>query len=151
MSYPHYHGHSFCAHPYHTPYNPCMVPYIYYHYPPCCPVCCQPYHLCCCVSGHKMILPQEVWVDASSPSKEVFIGGISDVKLTLEYMPAGSPPDVNITITDPGGSTSTWNESPIPAGYHVKSDFSTVTPGSLVKIGVANAMARLRWCEVVEC
>lgn len=92
-------------------------------------------------------------MDASSPLKELFIGGICDVKLTLEYMPASgaSSPKVTVTITAPDGSTSTWQEDPIASGYHVKSDFSTVAPGSKIELEVAEAMARLRWCEVVKC
>jgi len=141
------------GYPYYTPYSFCVNPCAAYHYVPVCSVCYQPYYLCYCMPKPMMILPQEVWVDASSPTKEAFIGGSTDVKLTLEYMPAtgASSPSVTITITAPDGSTSTWQEDPIPAGYHVKSDFSTVAPGSKIELQVAEAMARLRWCEVVSC
>jgi hypothetical protein len=138
------------VYPYYTPYSPCVNPCATYYYTPVSPLYYQPYYLCYCPA---MILPQEAWVDASSPVKEVFIGGSSDVSLSLEYMPASgaASPRVTTTITAPDGSTSTWQEDPIPAGYHVKSDFSPVAPGSRIELQVTDAMARLRWCEFVSC
>lgn len=153
MFCPYTYGYPFMMHnPWllHTPYNP------YHghlgHYVPFCPVCYQTYHLCHCVSKPAMILPQEVWVDPSSSPREVFIGGISDVRLSLEYMPVSgaSTPSVKVNITSPGGSTSTWSEDPISGTYNVKADFSTAAPGTRIELIVTEAMARLRWFEVIQ-
>ena len=98
------------------------------------------------------MLPQEALVDASSSPKELFVGGTCDAKLTLEYMPAtgATAPSVRVTIAGSDG-TSTWEETAIPDEYNVKNDFSTVAPGAKITLEVTEAIARLRWCEVVEC
>ena len=123
--------------------------FYWHHY---CPVCCQPYHLCCCVAKTQFQIPQELSVDSSTSPKEALIGGLCDTSLTLEYMAeeGAAFPSIKITLTGSDG-TSTWEESSIPAGYHVKSDFSTVSPGTKVKIEVTEAIARLRWCETICC
>jgi hypothetical protein len=97
-----------------------------------------------------MILPQELTVDGSA-SKEVFVGGISNTKTTLEYMPVTDAEEssIEVTIVDAGG-TFTWEEAPIPDDYNVKGDLPTVGPGARITLAVAGAVARLRWCEVVE-
>jgi hypothetical protein len=90
-------------------------------------------------------------VEPTTSPRTILIGGTDDVKLTLEYMAldgAGAP-DVNVTITTPGGVTSTWGVSPVPSGYHVKDDLATVAPGTKIVIQVTETVARLRWCEVV--
>ncbi|MEK6589203.1 MAG: hypothetical protein AABZ11_00845 [Nitrospinota bacterium] len=123
-----------------------------YYMPACCPVCSMPYYQCTCKGEKTMMLPEELTVDASSP-KEAFIGGNEDVNLTLEYMSDGGTPasrSVKLTITGTGGTT-VWEETNITDGYHVKNDFASIPPGSMVKIEVKNCKARLRWCESVCC
>ena len=99
-----------------------------------------------------MTVPHELAVDAATPSQETFIGGKGDVHLTLEYLvDAGAPaPKVTLTFTS-GGSTSTWTDSGIAEGYHVKDSFMAVQPGTKVTIEVTDAAARLRWCETICC
>jgi len=97
-----------------------------------------------------MKLPQELFVDSTSSPKETFVGGVEDLRLTLEYMKTGTSPHAKITITDADGTT-VWDITTIPDGYHVKEEFATVSPGSKVKIEVTDCTARLRWCEIVSC
>lgn len=139
--------HSYSYHPYLYWQAPCM-PYYYY-----CPACYQPYYQCTCESKSVLINLQEVFADPSAPTQEALIGGIKDVQLKLEYMPAegAASPSVKVTITNSDGTTSTWDESSIPSGYHMKNDFVKTTPGTKVKIEVNEAIARLRWCETIEC
>ena len=128
-------------------------PYPYFGFPSsysaCCPVCYQPYHLCCCKKSY-MMLPQELFVDPATSPKERFVGGIEDVRLTLEYMKTGASPKVKITITDAEGTT-VWDVTTIPDGYHVKDKFATVSPGAKIKVEVTDCRARLRWCEIISC
>src|SRR5512141_481607 len=133
-------------------YNPCAPCY-----DPCgrpvswVPVFCAPIPDPC--GGHyPMTVPHELAVDAATPSQETFIGGKGDVHLTLEYLvDAGAPaPKVTLTFTS-GGSTSTWTDSGIAEGYHVKDSFMAVQPGTKVTIEVTGAAARLRWCETICC
>lgn len=142
-------GHSWA--PGHYPYFVYAGPYAYPYPISLCPVCCQPQWHCHCAPKMPMVVPEEALVDASSPKKEVFVGGNCDAKLTLEYMPvtlATSSVTVTITVS---GSTTTWKEQPISDGYHVKKDFSSVAPGAKVVVEVTDAIARLRWCEVIDC
>ena len=133
--------------PYYHPYHECYdAPYY-----PCCPVCHNPYHLCCCPTEFLWKLPQELSVDTASSPKETFVGGIKDVRLTLEYTPT-DPTTNSIKITiDGSGGTTTWDATNVSDGYYVKDDFAPVAPGSKVIVGVNNCMARLRWCEVIAC
>ena len=138
--------------PYCYPYWAWPGPYAYAYPVLQWPVCCEQQHHGHCAPP-PMVLPEEMLVDDASPKKEVFVGGIRDAKLTLEYMPAAGAtgsPAVTVTIIAPG-STSTWKEEPIPDGYHVKKDFPTVATGAKIQVEVADAVARLRWCEVIEC
>jgi hypothetical protein len=118
---------------------------------PHCPVCHQPYHLCGCTPRTRLLVPQELWSDAST-SSERFVGGLADVKLTLEYMAVSgaAAPTVKVTIVDAGSSTA-WEDAAVAEGFHVKNDFSTLAPGARLTLEVTETVARLRWCEVVEC
>ncbi len=133
------------------PYSFWPMPYAYPAPFPICPACHQPHHLCHCTPRLKIILPQEALVDAGSSPKEVLIGGLRSAKATLEYMPdeGAAAPTIEVTITD-SGSTFTWKEDPVAAGYHVKSDLPELAPGAKVRVDVVEVMARLRWFEVVE-
>jgi hypothetical protein len=97
-----------------------------------------------------VILPQELVVDATSPTKQVFVGGESDVNLILEYMPSVADAGVVFLSITEAGKTFEWTDKDIPAGYHVKHDFQTVAPGATIQVKVEDVVARLRWCEVVE-
>jgi hypothetical protein len=98
-----------------------------------------------------MIVPHELVGDTAGP-EEAFIGGKTDVHLSLEYLvEAGAPsPEVKLTLTS-GGATSTWSDTGIAVGYHVKDDFMTLPPGATAVLEVKDAAARLRWCETVCC
>ncbi|NLI83728.1 MAG: hypothetical protein GX443_18900 [Deltaproteobacteria bacterium] len=136
-----------CCH-YHPPAwftGPAVQPYL-------CPLCGQPYHLCCCSIRPSIHVHQEVSADTANPSREAFIGGSRNVRLTIEYMPVtgATTPSVKVVVTDSSDS-SEWNVTTIPAGYHVKEDFASAAPGSTVKLEVKECMARLRWCEALCC
>jgi len=150
-----HHSHT---HPYPCGCHPC-----HQHHPhgPC--ACSQPAYSAVLVpwypapwywdSGHHpMTVPEEVTADSAGTTAEGMIGGNCDVHLSLEYATdaGATSPSVKVTITD-GGATSTWEESSIPEGYHVKTDFASLSPGSKVTLEVNEATARLRWCETVCC
>ena len=101
---------------------------------------------------HSMPIPQEVNVDSATGMKEVLIGGTTNASLTLEYAPdaGATSPLVKVTV-DLDGSTSTWQETSITDGYHVKSHLLSIEPGARVTLETTEAMARLRWCETVCC
>ncbi len=100
----------------------------------------------------SMPLPQEVSVDSATGMKEVLIGGTANASLTLEYVPdaGATSPLVKVTV-DLDGSTSTWQETSMTDGYHVKTHLLSIEPGAKVTLEVTEAMARLRWCETVCC
>ncbi len=95
----------------------------------------------------------EASVDSTATSQKVLIGGTTAVCLTLEYLPdeAATAASVKVTIVSEGSTTSTWEESTIAPGYHVKSDFPAVAPGTKVTLEIIQASARLRWCETLCC
>ena len=140
------------------PYPPYWPPYgLYGAYPPAyppmpyCPFCGQPTAPeppppppC------RVIVPQEMWLDPAAETKTIFIGGAAKVRLTLEYMKVtgAASPKVSTTIT----GQADWSDAAITTdGYHVKNDFALVDPGASVTVTVAEVVARLRWCEQVEC
>jgi hypothetical protein len=97
-----------------------------------------------------LIVPEEAVVDTTTPSKTVVIGGTTPVRLSLEYLPDDGATSASVKVTSTvDGTATTWQETPIAAGYHVKTDFAPLLPGSKVTIDVAQAMARVRWCETV--
>lgn len=121
-------------------------------YPPMiCNNCCQPAHMCQCAKPLSyMKLPQEIVADATTTTKNAFIGGLEDVSLSLEYLKTGTTPTLKVTITE-NGSTAAWDITTIPDAYQIKENFTTVSPGAVIKLEVADCTARLRWCEVVCC
>lgn len=140
-SSPHYHGHG-CAggipilHPVYVPYPTWTPP----------PVAGW--------GGHStpLVVPQELSVDSAVGVKEVLIGGMGDMSVNLEFAPdaGATAPSVKVTV-ESGGTTSTWQESPITAGYHAKPHLLSVKAGDTVTVEVVEAIARLRWCETVCC
>jgi hypothetical protein len=95
----------------------------------------------------------EATADGTATSKKVLIGGTAAARLTLEYLPdeGASSASVKVTIVSDGGTTLTWEETAITQGYHVKSDFPVVAPGTKVTLEVVQGNARLRWCETICC
>jgi hypothetical protein len=97
-------------------------------------------------------LVEEISVDATTTSRDALIGGTSPARLTCEYFvdTGASSPAVTVTIvTD--GTTTTWTDTGIAAGYHVNDHVATAKPGSKVTLSATNALARLRWCETICC
>ena len=99
-----------------------------------------------------MILPFELSVTGETSQQEALIGGICTVRPTLEYLVAegAAAPEVTLTITF-DGTTTTWSESAIAEGYHVRSDLAGIEPGAVVQLEAVDATARLRWCEQLCC
>jgi hypothetical protein len=110
--------------------------------PVCAPAPCPP----------SAIVPFELAADAESSPAEALVGGICAIRPTLEYLVAddAAAPAVTVTITFEG-TTTTWSESAIAEGYHVKDDFAGIEPGAVVRLEVVDARARLRWCERLCC
>jgi hypothetical protein len=99
------------------------------------------------------MLPEQLEASAAAPTPPTaFVGGISDVRLTLEYLPDPGSTAAAVTLTITGAEgTDTVKLENIPAGYHVKDDLVAVAPGSTVTLEIANCTARVRWCEEIAC
>lgn len=106
----------------------------------------------CGGAAYPQVVPHELSVDGASSPQQVLIGGKCETHLSLEYLAdtGDGTPSIEVRVTL-DGTTSTWSESPIPSGYQVRDHFLTVKPGSRVEVIVAQAMARLRWCETIHC
>ena len=65
------------------------------------------------------------------------------------WMPAASP-TVKVT-TAAAGSSATWSDDTPAEGYTVRQAVLSAAPGTKVTLAVNNAIARLRWCELVCC
>lgn len=119
------------------------------------PVCCWcglPPHACICGSYRRPAyyqVQQEISVDPEAAEKSVLIGGVTPVRITLEYLPVegAATPSVKVTITNPGATATTIDEGSIAAGYHVKDDLPPLEPGAIVKLTTTECLARLRWLE----
>ena len=145
--------------PAYNPWAPCYwgYPYPFFYDPSvywsgsCCTVCSRPHHLCCCTQKSLMQLPQELAGDPAG-AKEAFIGGARDVHLTLEYMPiVVATANVKLVITAADGTVTTVDLTGMTSGYHVKDDFSALSPGANITLEITDCQARLRWCEVIAC
>ena len=149
----HYHGYM-----HHHTWHPWMMQY-YHHWPypygcaPVCNTCHMPVVYCTCEQKMRVVLPQELTVDPETSPQEALIGGLNEVQPTLEYMAEDGATSamVKVTITGADGSSSSWEETSIAPGYHVKNDFNKIAPGSKIAVEVSEAVARLRWCEFTEC
>lgn len=95
---------------------------------------------------------EEIDADATTPTKSALVGGRGESRLTVEYSVASgaTTPSVTVTIVD-GGKTTNWSDQNIAAGYHVFDGLGAVHAGATVTLTVANATARVRWCERVCC
>lgn len=101
---------------------------------------------------HAMSVPRELGATPATSPQEAWIGGTSEVHLTLECLvnAGAAAPEVKVVIVSEG-STTTWTETALDEGYHVKDDFAAVKPGAKVTIAVTDLTARLRWCETIRC
>lgn len=99
-----------------------------------------------------MLLAREVEVDTATPSKDGLVGGARAVFLSLEYLvdAGAASPKVKVT-TAAGGSSATWSDDAPAEGYTVRQAVLSAAPGTKVTVSVNNAIARLRWCELVCC
>jgi hypothetical protein len=95
---------------------------------------------------------REIEVGPDAPSKDAFVGGVSDARLTLEYLIEEGADATSVSVTVSGaGQTLNWTASDTTAGYHVYDQFGAVKPGSKVTLEASGALARLRWCEAFCC
>ena len=99
-----------------------------------------------------MLLAREIDADATTTSQDGLVGGARPVFLSLEYLvdAGASSPSVTVT-TAAGGSSATWTDDSPPQGYTVRQAVLSAAPGTKVTLAVNNAIARLRWCELVCC
>lgn len=84
------------------------------------------------------------------------IGGGCCVHLSIEYMPA-NPTISNVSskivvkVIDSEATGLEWSKEGVLSGYHIKERIITTNPGAKLTVGVVNAIARVRWCEVFSC
>nr|MEA2799106.1 hypothetical protein [Phenylobacterium sp.] len=99
-----------------------------------------------------MLLAREIDADTATPSKDGLVGGSRPVFLSLEYLvdAGAAAPTVKVT-TAAGGSNATWSDDTPAEGYTVRQAVLSAPPGTKVTLAVNNAVARLRWCELVCC
>ena len=99
-----------------------------------------------------MLLAREIEVDTATPSRDGLVGGARPVFLSLEYLvdAGAASPTVKIA-TAAGGSSATWTDDAPAEGYTVRQAVLSAAPGTKVTVAVNNAIARLRWCELVCC
>lgn len=103
-------------------------------------------------SNPAMLLGREIEVDAATPSKDGLIGGARPMFLSIEYLvEAGAVSPIVKVITAAGGAHATWSDDTPVEGYTVRQAILSATPGTKVTLQATNAMARLRWCELVCC
>jgi hypothetical protein len=91
-------------------------------------------------------------VNATVASATAVTGGGDDSRLTVEYYgdPGASAPSVTLTIVA-NGTTTTWSDTGIAAGYHVHHQLPAFPPGAKLTLQANDALARLRWCESYWC
>jgi hypothetical protein len=96
-----------------------------------------------------VVLPKELQADPTTATADALIGGSIKVQAYVEYISAGGSgtPDVKVTTTVLGVA-STWEDSAISEGYHVKCDLALLPPGSKLHIEATNAVLRVRWVEI---
>ncbi len=125
-------------------------------FPPCCHSYAGPYYYWYPVpmmpASPTATMVREIEVDADTPSRQALVGGISDARLTLEYLieEGADGPSVAVTISAPG-QTVNWTATDTTAGYHVHDEFGPAQPGTRVTLEASGALARLRWCEAICC
>jgi hypothetical protein len=104
----------------------------------------------CC--GTLVVCPYELAVAPEGGPGEALVGGTGTARLSLEYAAAEAAEGASVKVTvDAGGTTSTFEEAPTDADYHVERDLMNVSPGARVRLEATQATARLRWCETICC
>jgi len=88
---------------------------------------------------------------ATSTTAEALVGGLAPAQLTLEYLveSGATSPSVTVTVTA-DGQTTTMSETNTAPSYYTR-QLSPARPGSKLMLQASNALARLRWCEIVCC
>lgn len=130
---------------------------MYAHFPrPRCgppPVCGYPFVWVLWPQPAEERIVEEIAADATTPTKSALVGGHGETRLTVEYSVASgaSNPSVAVSIVSPAGTTTSWSDPGPATGYHVYEGLGAVAAGSTVTLTVANAIARLRWCERLCC
>ena len=99
-----------------------------------------------------MLVAREIDVDTATPSRDGLVGGARTVFLSLEYLvdAGAASPTIKVT-TAVGGSSATWSDDTPAEGYTVRQAVLSAAPGTKVTLSANNAIARLRWCELVCC
>jgi len=99
-----------------------------------------------------MLMAREIDADTATPSKDGLVGGLRPVFLSLEYLvdAGAASPTVKVT-TAAGSSSATWSDDTPAEGYTVRQSVLSAAPGTKVTLAVNNAIARLRWCELICC
>jgi hypothetical protein len=94
--------------------------------------------------------------DDTTGTGRAIIGGGCCVSLSVEYMPSTlslsstQTAVVIVVVEDSAGTILAW-ERQFKEGYHVQECIITTNPGAILGVGVKNAIARVRWCEVFSC
>jgi hypothetical protein len=88
------------------------------------------------------------------------IGGGCCAHLCIEYMPSSAlsevvpmskvPAMVVVYVIDSEATVLGWGKL-VKSGYHIKEGIITTNPGARLIVGVVNAIARVRWCEIFSC
>ena len=99
-----------------------------------------------------LLVAREIDADTATPASDGLVGGARPVFLSLEYLvdAGAASPTVKVT-TAAGGSSATWSDDTPAEGYTVRQAVLSAAPGTKVTLAVNNAIARLRWCELVCC
>jgi hypothetical protein len=91
---------------------------------------------------------------STSATGAAIIGGGCCVHLSVEYMPdpsagaqASDGREVRVRVVDSDNAMLTWTKK-FTDGYHVKENIITTKPGATLTLTVADAIARVRWCEI---
>jgi len=113
-------------------------------------MCCMMRVPYCMPSWGWMVL-HELEVDPSSTTATAFTGAGGGSGATVEYLvdKGAASPSVSANITADGLSTA-WSDTGIAPGFHFHR-FGPLPRGAKVTLSATNAMARLRWCELVCC
>lgn len=114
------------------------------------PVVCAPMPYPCAPAPYPLIVLKELAAEEATSPQDAVIGGSTTVHLTLECLVDTAPGSATVTITS-AGTTTTWSDAGIAAGYLVKDRFMPAAPGAKVRLEAKSAAARLRWCETICC
>lgn len=109
--------------------------------------------------SRAMSLSENISVVGTVDRKDVatgtaFIGGGCCVHLSVEYI-ANNPAKaslVEILVQDSENTFLGWGKlEPAGTPYRIHEGIVTTKPGAKLFVAVANATARVRWCEIFSC